>query len=134
MRKAGRTISHVQPYAKGIRNKWYELEPFLLFFLVEGGDRTLQHHEDQDHQADHDGGPFGRHAEVGGQRVDGGTDQSADDGTEHVAEAAGDDGAADDHGGHSIKFPADATVLMEERMLAVYTMEGDGGSVAEAGR
>ena len=61
---------HVQPYAKGIRNKWYELEPFLLFFLVEGGDRTLQHHEDQDHQADHDGGPFGRHAEVGGQRVE----------------------------------------------------------------
>ncbi len=29
-------------------------------------------------------------------------------GAEHVAEAAGDDRAADDHGGHGVELPADA--------------------------
>lgn len=82
--------------------------PHLLFFSVDRGHCTLQHDEDENHQANHDGGPFRRHTEVGSQRIDGGANQCADDGAEHIAEAAGDDGTADDHGCDCIKFPADA--------------------------
>lgn len=49
----------------------------LFFISADRHHRALKHNEDEDHETDNDGGPFGRHTEVRGERIEDGADQRA---------------------------------------------------------
>ena len=49
----------------------------LFFISADRHHRALKHNEDEDDETDNDGGPFGRHTEVRGERIEDGAEQES---------------------------------------------------------
>ena len=102
----------------------------LFFISADRHHRALKHNEDEDHETDNDGGPFGRHTEVRGERIEDGADQRAEHGAEHVPKPP-----------VMIvppmtteqrrRAPSQHHSVLAEPMFAVYTIEARAARVAE---
>lgn len=103
----------------------------LFFISADRHHRALKHNEDEDHETDNDGGPFGRHTEVRGERIEDGADQRAEHGAEHVPKPPVMIVPPMTTEATASSSQPTPTVFLAEPMFAVYTIEARAARVAE---